>query len=98
MANTHISVREPSFGCVVLTCGQPGINHCRARIAQHGYHASVRAGINYNAIATGDVSSVEDAVQAVLGDLFTRAAALREANQPLFDLAVPLPHEEGHRP
>jgi hypothetical protein len=38
MATPKITVREPRYGAVVLNYGQPGINQCRATVAQHGYH------------------------------------------------------------
>lgn len=102
MANTKISVQEPLFGTIVLSSDQSKVNHCRAEVIRHGYQATIRATVNYNAIAACDISVVEQAVLATITEMFARAAAMRAANRALFDVAAPAHgwphHEEGQKP
>lgn len=57
------------------------MNHCRAKVIRHGYQATIRATVNYNAIAACDISVVEQAVLATITEMFARAAAMRAANR-----------------
>ena len=91
-----ITVTHRKTGITLLTCGQRDINWCRARITQHGYHLTLTATMNYGAIATGDISALEQAMLGAITDMFTHATELRAANHPLFDLTQSQPaHQEG---
>jgi hypothetical protein len=91
-----ITVTRRKAGITLLTCGQRDINWCRGRITQHGYQPALTATLNFGAIPASDVSAVEQGLLDAIAEMFTHAAGMREANQPLFDLSVELPdHQEG---
>jgi hypothetical protein len=93
-----ITVTRRKTGITLLTCGLRDINWCRGRITHHGYQLALTATLNFGAIAADEVSAVEQALLDAIAEMFTHAAGMREANQPLFDLAVPLPHHQEGDP
>jgi hypothetical protein len=79
-----------------VASGKRDINWRPGRIQQHGY--PLTATLNYGVVVGTEVSAVEQVLLATTAQTFTHAAGIREANQPLVDLAVPLPHREEGDP
>jgi hypothetical protein len=95
---TGTAVTPRSSGVAIPGSGKRDINWCPGRIQQHGYQIALTATLNNVVIVGTDLSAVEQALLATIAQTFTHAAGMREAKQPLFDLAVPLPHREEGDP